>query len=111
MRFGNAKTIDEKNDICEQMCASMPRSEIRKIGSEYYEIFRNPYILTVREMVALPEFQEDPRWISKRLHPHITTGQAEKAISTLLEAKLLDRDKKGRLRQATADLTTGAEVK
>lgn len=111
VRFGNAKTIDEKNDIYEQMCASMPRSEIRKIGSEYYEIFRNPYILTVREMVALPEFQEDPRWISKRLHPHITTGQAEKAIQTLLDAKLLDRDKKGKLRQATADLTTGAEVK
>lgn len=111
VRFGNAKTVDEKNDIYEQMCASMPRSEIRKIGSEYYDIFRNPYVLTVRELVALPDFQEDAKWIAKRLHPHITPNQAEKAISTLLDAKLLDRDKKGRLRQATADLTTGAEVK
>jgi len=111
VRFGNAKTVDEKNDVYEQMCASMPRSEIRKIGSEYYEIFRNAYILTVRELVALPDFEPNPKWISKKLHPHITPAQAQKALNVLMAAKLLQKDKKGRLAQATADLTTGAEVK
>lgn len=111
VRFSNARTVDEKNDVYEQMCACMPKSEIRKIGSEYYEIFRNAYVLTIREMVALPDFKPDAKWIGKKLHPHITTSQVEKALKTLVESKLLERDAKGKLKQANADLTTGREVK
>ena len=111
VRFGNAKTVDEKNDVYEQMCASMPRSEIRKIGSDYFEIFRNAYVLTIRELVALPDFQNDPKWIARKIHPHITPAQAARALQTLLDARLLEQGKRGKLEQATADLTTGAEVK
>lgn len=111
VRFSNSRTVDEKNDVYEQMCACMPKSEIRKIGSEYYEIFRNAYVLTIREMVALPEFKPEAKWIAKKLHPHITTSQAEKALNTLVSSKLLERDGKGKLKQASADLTTGREVK
>jgi uncharacterized protein (TIGR02147 family) len=111
VRFGNARTVDEKNDVYEQMCASMPRSEIRQIGAEYFEIFRNAYVLTIRELVALSDFQADPKWIARKLHPQITASQASRAIQTLVDVKLLERGKKGKLLQATADLTTGAEVK
>ncbi|MFZ5631171.1 MAG: TIGR02147 family protein [Spirochaetota bacterium] len=111
VKFANARTTDEKNDYYEQMCAAMPRSEIRKIGSEYYEIFRYPYVLTIRELVALPDFREDAKWIARQLRPQITTQQAERALQTLIDAKLLERDRKGRLVQASADLTTGAEVR
>lgn len=111
VRFSNARTVDEKNDVYEQMCACMPKSEIRKIGSEYYEIFRNAYVLTIREMVALPDFKPDAKWIGKKLHPHITSAQVEKALKTLIESKLLERDAKGKLTQANADLTTGSEVR
>lgn len=111
VRFSNAATVDEKNDVYEQMCACMPKSEIRKIGAEYYEIFRNAYVLTIRETVALPDFKGDVKWIAKKMHPRITVNQAEKAIATLVAAKLLVRDAKGRLKQTNADLTTGREVK
>lgn len=111
VKFANARTVEEKNDYYEQMCASMPRSEIRKIGAEYYEIFRNPHVLTIRELVALPEFREDAKWIAKKLRPQITPQQAEQALKILVESKLLERDPKGRLIQASPDLTTGAEVK
>jgi len=111
VKFANARTVEEKNDYYEQMCAAMPRSEIRKIGSEYYEIFRNPYVLTIRELVGLPDFIEDPKWIARKLRPQITPQQAASALQTLIDAKLLARDSKGRLVQVAADLTTGAEVR
>lgn len=111
VKFDNARTVDDKNDVYEQMCACMPRSEIRKIGSEYYEIFRNPYVITIRELIALPDFQENAKWLAKKLQPHVTPAQAEKALQTLIDAKLIERDENGRLIQATADLTTGAEVR
>jgi len=111
VRFANATTTNEKNEIYQQMVACMPKSEIRRIGSEYYEIFRKAYVLTIRELVALPDFQPNAKWIARKLHPHITTAQAEKALKTLISSKLLERDKKGKLAQASADLTTGREVK
>lgn len=111
VRFSNARTVDEKNDVYEQMCACVPRSEIRKIGSEYYEIFRNAYILTIRELVALEDFKADAKWIANKLHPKITAAQATKALNVLLNGQLLERDAKGKLQQATADLTTGREVR
>lgn len=111
VRFNNAETVDEKNDIYEQMRAAVPRSEIRRIGSEYYDIFRNAYVLTVREVVSLPDFKADSKWIAKKIHPHITPAQAEKALQILTENGLLERVEKGILQQAHADITTGPEVR
>jgi uncharacterized protein (TIGR02147 family) len=111
VRFNNSGTADEKNDIYEQMRAAVPRSEIRRLGAEYFEIFRKAYVLTIREIVALPDFKRDAKWIAKKIHPRITPGQVEKALQILQENGLIEQDSSGKLHQAHADLTTGAEVK
>lgn len=111
VRFNNAERIEDKNDIYEMMRAAVPKSEIKRIGHEYYDIFRYAYILTVRELIGLPDFKPEPKWIAKKLHPHITATEAGKALETLLACGLVERDEQGKWRQSHADLTTGAEVK
>lgn len=111
VRFANAASIDEKNDVYEQMRACVPRTELQRLGAEYYEVFRHAYVITIRELVALPDFRNDPKWIARKLKPHVTPAQAKKAIEVLLASGLLVKDEHGKLQQANADLTTGSEVK
>lgn len=111
VRFDNARTVDEKNDAYGLLAAAVPRHEIRQLNSDYYELFRHAHVLTIRELVALPDFKADPQWIARRLHPRITAAQAEKAIEFLLSAGLLQKNAAGKLEQAHKDLTTGPEVR
>lgn len=111
VRFDNARTVDEKSDLYEQMRACIPPNEIRQIDVGCFDIFRNAYVLTVRELVALPDFKPDGKWIASKLRPKITALQATKAIELLLKNNLLQKDSHGKLGTANADLTTGEEVK
>jgi uncharacterized protein (TIGR02147 family) len=68
------------------------------------------YLPAIREMVLRPDFREDPAWIARTLRPRITRAEAARAIETLLSLQLLVRDEEGRLRQADALVSTGAET-
>jgi uncharacterized protein (TIGR02147 family) len=66
------------------------------------------YMPVIRELAARKDFQEDPKWLASLLKPRITAGEAQSALATLEELGLLTRDGDGRLRQATALVTTGS---
>jgi len=68
------------------------------------------YLPAIRELVALPFFEEDPAWIASRLQPPIRAREAAEALTLLLELRLLERDARGRLRQVDATVSTGPEV-
>lgn len=57
------------------------------------------YIPVVRELVARPDFDEDPRWIAKTLMPPISPAQARRAIKVLTDLGMLERNAEGRLEQ------------
>ncbi|HXK20224.1 MAG TPA: DUF4423 domain-containing protein, partial [Polyangiaceae bacterium] len=65
------------------------------------------YMPAVRELVSLPEFREDPRWIAAILEPPISEQKAAEALDTLCRLGLLVRDKRGKLGQAQALVSTG----
>jgi uncharacterized protein (TIGR02147 family) len=111
VRFDNAKTIDERNACFRLICAALPRNATKRIREEAYDIFRDPHVLTIRELVAMPDFKEDPEWIAHKLRPSVSPRQAKAALEILLRAGLLVRDKNGKLLQETADLSTGPEVR
>jgi uncharacterized protein (TIGR02147 family) len=110
VHMNQSKTDNEKNFYYKRMTSSKKYIEARKIEKDQYEYYSNWYYVTVRELVALPDFKEEPKWIAKKLGNKITPAEASKAIDLLLGLKLLKRNGDNTLEQADSSLTTGPEV-
>lgn len=105
--FCQAKTADERNRAYERITRFRPFRAAHRLEpaqAAYHECW---YIPAIRELVALPEFQDDPKWIANALRPAISVVQAKAALTTLCDLGLLVRDKNGGVRQADALVTTG----
>jgi len=70
----------------------------------------NPLAMVIREMVALPSFEEDPMWIASRLPESVDPRRILQAVELLLHLGLLIRDERGRLAQNNAIQFTGHGV-
>lgn len=57
------------------------------------EIYDKWYHWAIREMTLLPDFKEDPEWISKQLKGSITPTQAKKSLSLLKKLRLVGKEK------------------
>jgi uncharacterized protein (TIGR02147 family) len=87
--------------------ARMPRFRaVYKLDAAQQAYHSSWYMPVIRELVASPEFREDPRWLARRLSPAITPRQAERALAILIELGLLARDEGGRLQQVDALVQT-----
>ncbi|MDH5717747.1 MAG: TIGR02147 family protein [Spirochaetia bacterium] len=111
VRFSQAESTEEKNDIYKKIMKKRPKSEFTQIEKDHYILFSNWYVIAIREMIALPEFKEDYSWISKNIIPNITRKEAKETIDLLLRLKHVIRDKNGKLEQNDKFITTGSEVK
>lgn len=63
------------------------------------------YYVCIREMVVLPGFKEDPRWLAKRLWPPVKPTEAQEALDTLVRLGMLKREK-GKLKQVESYVDT-----
>ncbi|HEX2730604.1 MAG TPA: TIGR02147 family protein [Polyangiaceae bacterium] len=68
------------------------------------------YLPAIRELVLSRHFVEDPEWIAGMLRPAIKALDAERALATLLQLGLLQRDSEGRLVQRAHVVSTGPET-
>ncbi|MEW6778102.1 MAG: DUF4423 domain-containing protein, partial [Bdellovibrionota bacterium] len=75
-----------------------------------YDVYSLWYALPVREMLALPDFREDPEWIAARIFPPIRPAEAKKALELLKRVGLARRGEDGRLRPAETNLITPPNV-
>jgi uncharacterized protein (TIGR02147 family) len=106
--FGQAKTAEERNRAYERLGRFRRFREAHRLEPAQAAYHSAWYIPAIRELVALPDFHNDARWIAGRLTPPISPAQARDAIETLCALGLLVRDAKGGLRQAEPLVTTGA---
>ncbi len=107
--FIQAKTHDEKNIHFLKMIELRRNVKTTKIEEKQYEFYSNWYNPVVRELVTYPDFDDDPKWIAKRLQPSITPQQAQRSIDLLLALGLIT--KKGKVyNQADPLVSTGPAV-
>ncbi len=95
---------EERNEIASKikLYAGYERRQTEsQIRHEYYSEW---YYSALRELVNLPEFIEDSKWIAGYLRPRITMARAEKGLKKLLEWGFLVRDEAGSLRQAVPQI-------
>lgn len=105
--FGQAKTSEERNRAYERLARFRQFRSLHQLEPAQSAYHNNWYMPAIRELVLLPGFVEDPKWIASMLRPAISPGQAREALATLQELGLLVRDRAGKLCQSSALVTTG----
>lgn len=108
--FNQARTEKEKELYLERLSVLKPREQLRGIEKDQFEYYTNKFFVMLREMVALPHFQEDPQWIAQHVYAAVKPKDVEHALGVLLRLGLLTRNADGKLAQADASLTTPSEV-
>jgi uncharacterized protein (TIGR02147 family) len=114
--FGNlvllnqSKTAPEKQKYAQEVLRSRTYKKLHPLVESQFTFYSKWYYSPIRELPCLPDFQEDPEWIAKKLNPNITPGEAKKAIEILLTLGLLTRDAQGTLVQSTPHITSTDEV-
>jgi uncharacterized protein (TIGR02147 family) len=110
VRFNNSNNNDEKNHCFIDMIRLRGNSGIKFLGEDHYSFFSKWYNSAIRELVTLPVFKEDHKWIAKQLQPNITITEVKKSIDLLLEIGLLKRDNKGTLIQVDSVISSEYEM-
>ncbi|MBI2082326.1 MAG: TIGR02147 family protein [Deltaproteobacteria bacterium] len=111
VKFTQAETASEKDLYFKALLRFREYRETTRIRTEQYAYFSNWYYVAIREMVALKDFQEDPKVIAASLYPPVTEEQVKEAIRVLLQIGLLVRDERGKLKHSETHLTTDEAVK
>lgn len=103
-------TLEEKKFYAEQLLKSKNYKKLKPLSEKEFAYYANWFYIPIREMLALPHFQENPKWIAEQLCPKITATEAKKALDDLLELGLIRRNEQGRLVQTDAHLSTGDSI-
>lgn len=106
VRYNQTRDPDLKAAYLEDILALQPRSSNFVLSKKQNRYFSRPHYVCIREMVALSDFREDPKWIAKRCLPRIRSAEVKEAIDTLLELGLLKRSQGGKLRQTEDFIST-----
>lgn len=109
--YTQAKTHEEKNRRYQNLLRSRKYSQLKPIERDQYEYYATWYHPVVRELVASKDFDGSFGWIAERLSPAITPAQAEKSVEILEKLGFIERTGNGRWKQASALVSTGAELK
>lgn len=108
--LNQARTSEEKHHFSSELLKSKNYRKIFPLRESQYFYFSRWYYTVVRELVGLPGFKEDMQWIGRHTHPPISAAEAQDAVNNLLKLELLKRDENGKLVQASAVVSTPAEV-
>ena len=106
VHFNQAKNDDERNMYFEKLIKQNPRKGFSEIDKKRYLYFTNRHLITIREMVSLPHFEENPDWISQHMRHPLPPPKIIEAINLLIKMNLLKRDSQGKLRLSQGAVTT-----
>jgi uncharacterized protein (TIGR02147 family) len=105
--FNQTSSAEARNRCYERLSRFKQYRTIHRLDAAQAAYHSSWYIPAIRELVARPDFRDDPKWIARTLQPRITADEAERALGTLTSLGLLSRDGAGRLRQSQPLVTTG----
>jgi uncharacterized protein (TIGR02147 family) len=108
--FNQSKSDEERDLYFDRLIRLKPKIDITGLKKDQLEYYSKPYYVVIREMVALPDFKEDPAWIVNQLGVMIKPQEVGKAIGVLLRLNLLVRNEQGKLTQNDVTVETPQEV-
>lgn len=107
VQFNQAKDPEAQRHYYEQLLEFPEFCQAQELAQEQYEYLSQWYYPVIQELAVLPDFDESPAWIVRRLKRGIRETQARHAIECLCRLGLLQRDADGVLTPASQHVTTG----
>lgn len=111
VRMNQARTDADKEYYFAILQKLTPQAKRRQLEAEGLRYLSHWLYPVLREMVALPDFRDDPYWISRRLNSQVTPQEITGALQFLLKESYLERDQQGRLVAKDNMVLTHDEVK
>lgn len=110
--LGGARSDAERELELRRLQRLTRQDEVARLRAEQYEAYARWFPMVIRELVDTEGFEEDPKWIARRLRPKIRADAAARALQLLERTGLLTRDDEGRLTtEVSQTVTTGPEVR
>jgi uncharacterized protein (TIGR02147 family) len=107
--YGQSKADADKNKHLTRITAARNYRKAGRIEGQLFEYLAHWYLPAIRELVARPDFVEDPKWIARELMPAISAKKAAEGLKVLLNLGLVRRMPDGRLERGDPSWTTGPE--
>jgi uncharacterized protein (TIGR02147 family) len=110
VKFNQSKNEEERYMYLQRMLKLRKNKlAVKFLDDRQYKSLSKWYYFVLREMVLLTDFNDDPKWISKRLRGQMTTYEVEEAIQLLEEIHIIEKDG-DRYRQVDDFVTSSDEV-
>lgn len=109
VHYKEATDPQTKRSFYEQMLAWRQR-RAGSLTKDAYEYLSHWYYVAMRELIATPDFRDDPRWIRDRLGGELSLWEIKNGLETLQRLNLICKAPNGRWQQTTRDLITEDEV-
>jgi len=105
--FDQEPDMNEKTKVYEKILSFRPYQGARPLEKEQYYYYSSWVIPTIREMVGLEGFQENPELIAKKIMEPTRASDIKAALQMLLNLGLIVRDATTRkLKQADAKVSS-----
>ncbi len=98
--FNSAKQLRRRT----QSAGAILSPDFQQVAIDTFAIISDWQHYAILELLKVQGFQSKPAWIASRLG--ITTSEANIAIERLIRVELLERDKKGKLKDRTSGFTS-----
>ena len=109
--YANAKKIQVKHDILQQMLTMVRACSVRSILPEQYQFYDKWYYTVLREMVELIEVKEDFSFLGDLLQPAIKPKEVRQALGVLQKLGLVHKNRDGRFVRTDTIVSCGENVK
>lgn len=110
VKMNQAGSHEEKDYHFKELTKTPAAKTANSIAVSQYKLFAHWYYVAILEMIRLDNFDEDPKWISKRLSPTVSPAKVRKALNELSSLGCLKRNGSGRLIRADQMISTPSEV-
>lgn len=115
VKFGQSKTISEKDDYLNKLLELRKPFIISVLDEYQYEHFNNWYNEAIRVLLNMINFNPNEQYAFRRLarmlRPKITESEARNSIKKMMALGLVKKDNRGYIRQTDKIISTGDEVK
>jgi uncharacterized protein (TIGR02147 family) len=109
--LGQATNDTERNRYWNRLKRSVPSThQAARLQRDQYDVYSKWFALPILELISMPDFREDPEWISLRFRGSISPAQAKRALQLLERVGLIHRNDAQRLVPTDAKLETSASI-
>lgn len=106
VQFNQSENNIEKSRYFEKLVSFREYQDVRLVTESETVYFSKWFYPVVREMLKLRDFNGDPAWVSRHIHPRISEEEAKEALTILQTLQLIEKTSDNQWIQKDAQLTT-----